>query len=244
MAQEFDRIVDYGKSLGWKLRRRTILVEGTTDAVLFDLAAHLELQKNSTKLLEPDLAIVAAGEGDQGGAQGVTRQLITLSCLARTNLMQDGRPRFRFIGLFDNDNAGRHAVKGVRIIDNSILEYKDVFRLRPIMPTECNRDPRTLRQTFDRLNSKYKGLDWELEDLLSQDLLGRFLTHNPSAVVREKRVGDKIHRDYTADGKARLHRYVKHNAKWEDLIAVVDVVKALRFYLYLPKFPAVSVPRR
>ena len=233
MVQEFDRIVDYGKALGWNLRRRTVLVEGTTDVALFELAAHLEWEKNSTKLLEPDLAIVAAGERQLGGAQGVTRQLITLSCLARTNLMPNGRPRFRFIGLFDNDNAGRNAVRGVRIFDNSIREYKDVFRLRPVMPTGCDRDPTTLAQTFERLNMNYKGLDWELEDLVSPHFLRKFLTQYPSAVYRTQREGDKVHRDLTPDGKARFHRYIKHNAKWEDLVPVIDAIKALRYYLYL-----------
>lgn len=235
MAQEFDRIADYGQSLGWNLRRRTVLVEGTTDVTLFKLAARFELQRSKIELFGDELTIIAAGERDEGGAQGITRELITLRCLARTDLMANGRPRFRFIGLFDNDNVGRRTINGARVVDNSILEYKDVFRLRPVMPSEGNRDPKTLRKAFDRLNFDYRGLDWELEDLLSTDFVETFLTDHPSAISRITRKGKKIHRDFSADGKARLHRYIRDNAKWEDLVAVVDVIRALRFYLYLPQ---------
>jgi hypothetical protein len=42
--------------------------------------------------------------------------------------------------------------------------------------------------------------------------------------------GGKIHRDFTPDGKARFHRFIRDNAVREDLTQVVEVLKALRFY--------------
>jgi len=235
MAQEFDPVAAYGQSLGWNLRPRTVLLEGTTDVALFQLAARLEQEKSSTDLFADGLAFIAAGVGDQGGTRGVNRELIRLQGFARTYLMANGRPRYRFIGLFDNDKAGIEAVKGIRNFDVSILEYKDVFRLRPVMPCTGNLNPKTLEKTFDRLNADYKGLDWELEDLLPEAFIEAFLADHPGAVHREIEIGGKIHRDFTPDGKARLHRYIRDNAIREDLVAVVDVMKALRFYLCLPQ---------
>jgi hypothetical protein len=235
MAQEFDTVASYGQSLGWGLRPRTVLVEGTTDVAFFQLAARLEKEKNGTDLFAGGLAVIAAGEGDQGGTRGIIRELNALRCLARVSLMPNGRPRYRFIGLFDNDNAGRQAIRGARVVDTSILEYKDLFRLRPVMPREGNLDPKTLEKTFDRLNMDYKGLDWELEDLLPTDFLDAFLADCPFAVRRTVPIGGKIHRDFSPDGKARLHRYIKDHAVREDLWAVVDVIRSLRFYLCLPQ---------
>ena len=42
-----------------------------------------------------------------------------------------------------------------------------------------------------------------------------------------------MHRDLTRDGKARLHRFVKQHAVRDDLGGVIDVLKAVRFYLRL-----------
>lgn len=235
MARGFDTVAAYGRSLGWDLQPRTVLVEGTKDLALFQLAARLEREKTGTDLFGNGLGIIAPGEGDQGGTRGVIRELNALRCLARASLMANGRPRYRFIGLFDNDNAGRLAIGGARVVDTSILEYKDVFRLRPVMPCTGNLDPKTLAKTFDRLNADYKGLDWELEDLLPTDFLDAFLADHPTAVCRTTPIADKIHRDFTSDGKARLHRYIRDNAMQKDLGAVVDVIKAIRFYLCLPQ---------
>ena len=235
MVQEFDPVAAYGQSLSWNLRPRTVLVEGTTDMALFQLAARLERKNTGSDLFADGLAIIAAGEGDQGGTRGVIREFNALRCFARVSLMRNGRPRYRFIGLFDNDNAGRQAISGARVVDKSILEYKDVFRLQPVMPCTGNLDPKTLAKTFDRLNVDYKGLDWELEDLLPTDFLDAYLADHPYAVRRTTPIGDKTHRDFTTDGKARLHRYIRDNAMEEDLLAVVDVIKALRFYLGLPQ---------
>ena len=233
MAEELDTVVQYGLALGWHLRPRTVLVEGTTDAELFHSAARLELQTNSVDLLGRELTIVAAGAGDRGGTRGVIRELVCLRGLARTSLLPNGRPRFRFIGLFDNDKAGKQAVSAARTFDISILEYKDVFRIQPVMPTTGNLDPKTLQHSFERLNAEYRGLDWELEDLLPAQFLAAFFADRPTAVARTTRIGGKTHRDLTPDGKARLHQFIKLHAIREDLGAVIEVLHALRFYLGL-----------
>ena len=235
MIQKSDTVAVYGDALGWTLRPRTILVEGTRDVEYFQLAARLEFEKSGLELVGEDLAIIAAGEKENGGTRGVCRELIRLQGYARTSLLPNGRTRYRFIGLFDNDKAGREAVKGIRNFDASILEYKDVFRLRPSMPCSGNLDPKTLEKTFERLNANYKGLIWEIEDLLADDFVEAFMVEYPNATLKTDIMGDKVHREFSIDGKAHLYRYVMDNAMLEDLLGIVDVIRALRFYLHLPK---------
>ncbi|HET9904090.1 MAG TPA: hypothetical protein VFQ27_10375, partial [Xanthobacteraceae bacterium] len=83
---------------------------------LIELAARLECKATGAELLA-DLAIVPAGVGDRGGTQGVIRELVCLRGYARTCLSQNGRPLYRFVGLFDNDKAGRQAVGAARNLD-------------------------------------------------------------------------------------------------------------------------------
>ena len=232
-AEELDSVARYGRVLGFDIRPRTVLVEGTTDVELFQLAARLEREATGTNFFGDDLAIVAAGERDRGGTQGVIRELIALRGMARTCLLQNGRPRYRFIGLFDNDKAGKQAVKLVREIDSSMLEYKDVFRLWPVMPLPGNLDPGTVQRTFERENEEYKGLEWELEDLLPQEFVEAFVSDYPMAVSRTTPMAGKVHRDLTRDGKARFHRFIKQHAVRADLSAVIGTLKAIRFYLNL-----------
>ena len=194
----------------------------------------LEKRATGEELFANELAFIAAGAKDQGGARGVVRELLGLRCVARTSLRADGRAKYRFVGLFDNDLAGRRAIALARNIDRSILEYRDVFRLRPVMPSDGNPDPRTLEGTFRERNGPYDTLDWELEDLVSADFAAVFEQECPTAVIRKAERGGRVHREYTPDGKAQLHHYVKEYAMREDVLAVIDVIRAVRFYFGLP----------
>lgn len=222
-------------ALGWHLRPKTLLVEGTSDVSLFQLAASLENNGNGIDLLGNELAIIAAGIGDRGGTRGVIRELVSLRCFARTVLLPNGSPRYRFIGLFDDDKAGRQAVKFSHDLDTSILEYKDVFRLQPEMPVPGNLDPKTLKKTFEKSNFKYNGIEWELEDLLSSELFEAFAAEYPGAIVKEINEGGKVHHEMTRDGKAHLHHFIAKYAMHEDLIGVINALKAIRSYLCLPE---------
>ncbi len=229
-----DSVTAYASAFGWKIGRRTVIVEGTTDVDLLHLAGRLEREATGGDLFDNELTFVAAGSGDDGGARGVVRELLGLRCVARTIQLADGRTKYRFMGLLDNDDAGRRAVGLARNVDRGILEYRDVFRLRPVMPRIGSPDPRALERTFRDENRAYGVMDWELEDLVSPAFTAVFLDEFRSAVIREVRLGDRVHRKYTQDGKARFHRYVKENAIRQDLVAVIDVIKAVRFYFGLP----------
>jgi len=73
-------------------------------------------------------------------------------------------------------------------------------------------------------------MEWELEDLLSGELVSAFREEYPNAVSRESRAGEIVHRDFTRDGKARLHRFAKDHAIRQDLLKVIAVLKAFRRY--------------
>lgn len=101
------------------------------------------------------------------------------------------------------------------------------------MPLSNNLDPGSVQKTFERENAVYKGMEWELEDLLTSGFVDAFQAECPRAITRATPVADKLHREMTADGKARFHRFVKQQAIRSDLTGVVETMKALRFYLGL-----------
>lgn len=230
---QLDIVAQYGISKEWHLKPRTVLVEGTSDVTLFNLAADLYAQEHKKALLS-DMAIVAAGEGDRGGTHGVIRELVTLRSLAAAYLSPTGKQVYRVIGLFDSDTAGNKAVHGARGIDVSIIEYRDVFRLRPAMPKNGSLDPSALQRSFEKLNEPYKGLTWELEDLVDAAFMDRFLSKHSSALVRKQAMSHSTHYELTRDGKSQLVRFCKEYANLQDLVKIVEVLHALRHYLNLP----------
>ncbi|MCZ2154774.1 MAG: hypothetical protein LC114_12875, partial [Bryobacterales bacterium] len=121
---DLDPVALYARSLGFSIAPRTIIVEGRTDFDLFTLAARHEQLETRALLLGCDLAVMSSGDGDDGGTAGVIRQLITLRNIARSDLGPKGSPRYRFVALFDDDRAGRQAVRAARSLDRSIIEFK------------------------------------------------------------------------------------------------------------------------
>jgi len=67
MAEELDYIAYFARTKRFDIRPRTIFVEGTTDVELFELAAKLEKEETGVDLLGDRLAIIAAGEKNEGG---------------------------------------------------------------------------------------------------------------------------------------------------------------------------------
>jgi hypothetical protein len=233
MDQTIDDVARIGLSMGYTIAPRTVIVEGTSDMALFRLASRLENKQFGRPLLDDRFAVVASGEGERGGTSGVVRELVTLRGVGRICLRPDGRPKYRFVGLFDNDAAGASAVRLARSLDSSILEYTDVFRLWPVMPMPGCMDPTAAKKIFERENSLYTGLDWEIEDLLSADLISAFLAENPGGLRRSVEKSGSVHYEYTTDGKARLHRFVKDYAVHQDLVGICALVRSLRYYMGL-----------
>lgn len=234
MAEDLDYIAYFARTKNFNIKPRTIFVEGTTDVKLFEFAAKLEKEKTGFDLLGDRLAIVASGEGDDGGAKGVCRELVSFKNMAKGCLLPSGRPKYRFVGLFDNDKAGRQAISDVRKTDTSILEFKDVFRLWPVMPLSSNLDIEFMRKNFESENEKYKigiDLDWELEDLLPASFCEIIIKEVPNAVYRSYSTHDKVHHDWSSDGKAKLHRLTIQHAIYSDLESIINTLKAFWHYL-------------
>jgi hypothetical protein len=228
-----DSVAKYCESLGFSARPRTVLVEGETDAELFCRAAASERRHTGSDLLNHEFGIGAAGKGDNGGTKGVLRELTVLKALARITLLPNGRPKYRFIGLFDNDDAGKYAVRTAGVFDSSVIEFRDVFRLWPSMPVVTNFEPSSLGKAFETENEPCKGLDWELEDLLPEGFLSEFIAETPGCVLRTIKRCDRTHRDYSRDGKAKLHRFIKDNAVHADFEEVIQIIRRLRSYMGL-----------
>ncbi len=230
MPEFSDQLAGYIQSKGYSPRSRIVLVEGTTDLDLFALAARMELKVSGKDLLK-DLAFVPAGERDNGGTSGVVRELIACRALASRTLAANGFRRYRVVALFDNDKSGRQASKLAYQLDLSIIEWKDVFLLLPVMPPTKNLDPTSMKRMFEGANQEYRSLDWDPEDVLPEPFMRAFEDEHGAA--RRTTAGGKNHRDFTADGKARFHRFVKMNAIHSDMAGVISVLESLRTYLNL-----------
>jgi hypothetical protein len=225
-------VESWARQIGWQVCERNVIVEGGSDVALLTHARHLFLAERRLDIFGGDLAILAAGRGDDGGVDGVNRRLNAARQIAEADLGPDGALRYRFIGLFDNDEAGRRAMRRACDFDRRTVRYQDVFLLHPIMPPANGSTGPVVEQRAQALNGHVR-LDWEIEDLLSSRLLQAFQATTPGAVVRETTAGGFRHRDFTREGKADLLRFVRSQAAVEDVMGLVQLVCALRDYLQL-----------
>ena len=133
--------------------------------------------------------------------------------------------------MVDDDAAGRQAISRAQYADASVLEYRDIFRLSPKMVCWGNRGLEDLRVEFEKRNSAYKGLDWELEDMLRVGFVEAFCRKS-SGVLRDKQeVSGRVHWEMTRKGKREIRKYIRDNAEADDLEGVVCAIRSLRFCL-------------
>lgn len=224
---------DFTARLGWTLAKVNILVEGTHDVSLIEHAAHLFYEKNNMEILGSDLAVIAAGIGNEGGVNGINRRLPAVRQIAAADLDQNEKLRYRFLGLYDSDRAGRKAIQAISSYDTTIKKYSEVFLLRPEMPLKNGADHRAVQQRFERANKPYKNLYWEIEDLIHPTFLDHFEEEFPTAVDNRETASDRTHRDFTKQGKQDLIKFVKQYARLDDLLDVIKLIRALRDYGHL-----------
>jgi len=219
------------QQIGWRIRKGNVVVEGENDVALLEHTRSLYHAERGIDIFE-DFAVLAAGHGDDGGVDGVNRRLNAARQLAEADVT-NGAPQARFIGLFDNDQAGRRALSRACGFDRRIVRYQDVFLLHPGMPSAMGSPGPVVEKRAQELNRHCKSLDWEIEDLLSPDLMRAFQADYPDAIVRETTVGGATHRDLTRPGKARLKQYVRKYAGLQDVMGLVRLTRALRDYARL-----------
>ncbi|QNP78605.1 hypothetical protein [Agrobacterium tumefaciens] len=213
-----------------------VLVEGTSDVRYMRLARDLWRRESSHDLFDSGFAVFEAGLKDDGGVQGVVRELQTLRQMAsqdKANLMTERT----FVGLFDNDRAGRKHARMLCEMDFRVKHYRDVFLLHPVMPASNGVLGVELQRLTEAKNRSCATLDWEIEDFLSEDLVRGFSHANPGALIREQKVSGRVHREFTKEGKRRLQMHVAEEALVGDMIEVIRLICTLRDYLGLEHHP-------
>lgn len=224
----------FAAKLTWSICECNVIVEGTSDVELLWLAAALYFEKHKAAILGDQIAVLAAGKADEGGVDGLNRRLNAARQIADADRGPDGSLRYRFIGLFDNDHAGRRAVEHACLFDRRLLLFRDLFLIYPRMSLANGADHADLRRRVETENAQCKGLDWEIEDFLSERLINDFALSNPSAIQSSRSLGGFTHWEFTREGKFQLHRFTKSNATLEDLQGIVQLIRALRDYCRLP----------
>lgn len=227
-------VQNYAGLVGWNVCECNVIVEGSSDVSILWLANALYFEQHKAPILGDNIAILAAGKGDEGGVDGLNRRLNAVRQIADADRGPDGSLRYRFIGLYDNDTAGRRGVNKACEFDRRLRRYGDLFLLHPIMPLAAGADHATLGRRFEAENDNFKGLDWEIEDLLSERLLIAFERARPGSVVSVKAVSNRKHRNFSKEGKYHLREFAKRHAALDDMMDVVKLIRALRDYHGLP----------
>lgn len=221
----------YAGPLGWNLARNNVIVEGTSDVEYLTRASELHSIKRGRHLLDGELAIVASGQGDDGGVDGVNRRLNFFWQLAEGERDADGAVRYRFIGLFDKDAAGRGAFAVASRFDRRIQPYVDIFLLHPVMPSFTPGHDRSME--IAQVNLPFARIDWEIEDLCSERIWTIFEAEHPGAVLDKRVAGGCTHRELLPAKKSELKRIFLAQATFADAVGFIGLLRMLRIYLRL-----------
>lgn len=224
---------EYARRKSWRLLRANFFVEGTSDVRYFSLASELYEQEKSKSILGRDCAVLAIGQGDDGGTFGMSEQFPTFLQIVKADPDEFGKNRFRVLSLLDYDKNGRSAAQGMCKSNRSILENKNVFLLRFHMPRR-SRDAGPLTNHIKSENAACSTLDCEVEDLLAESLLLAYLDTAPSHLKCKQTLGNETHREWNWDGKDGLLKFTEQYANLSDLTKIVETIKSIRFYLGLP----------
>lgn len=224
-------VEQFAASMGWGLSGNNLIVEGTSDVAFLTRASELHASERERPLLDSDLAVLAAGRGDDGGVDGVNRRLSFFRQLADGDRDQTGALRYRFIGIFDKDTAGKGAFTVASCFDRRVEPYVDVFLLHPVMPIF----PLGLDRAMEvaRVNRPFNRIDWEIEDLCSERIWKIFESECPNAVLSVQESGGRKHRELHPETKRELKRIFVEQAKFSDAAGFVELLRMMRVYLGL-----------
>ena len=161
----------------------------------------------------------------------MNRRLSLVRQLADVDRDAEGRIRHHFVGLLDNDPAGRSALMIANRFDRRVQPYEDLFLLKPKMPVFAIGMDRSIEVT--RVNMAYSQLDWEVEDLCSERILVQFERENPGAVVSRVERGGLVHREFDPNEKSELRRLFCETATIADAKGFLALLKTMRRYLNL-----------
>jgi hypothetical protein len=224
-------VEQFAAQAGWPIARTNVVVEGTSDVAFLARTSELHAEARGRPILDSDFAVVAAGRGDDGGVEGVNRRVQLMRQLADVDRDEAGSLRHRFVGLLDGDAAGRSALVVACRFDRRIEAYVDLFLLRPVMPTFGVGVDRSIAVTT--ANLPVGQLDWEIEDLCSQEMLSRFERENPGAVVSKIKRGGFVHHEFQRAAKPKLCQMFVGSATLADAAGMLALLRTMRAYLGL-----------
>jgi hypothetical protein len=223
-------VEQFASQVGWRIGKNTVVVEGASDVAFLVHASDLHAQQHGRPILDSDFNVVAAGQRDDGGVDGINRRLNACRQLADADRDQFGAIIYRFVGLYDNDRAGRNALSIASRFDRRLAAYVDLFLLHPVMPIG-GPSVTDLGQEVTRINRQFAGLDWEIEDLCSERLLAAFESGNPRSVTGRRTAAGRTHREFNRGAKPELRRYFLQYADIGDAREMLALLKALRSYV-------------
>ncbi len=232
-GQPGDIVRAYAGRKGYPLAGRNIIVEGTTDVDHLTTAASVYEAEEHLALLGEDLSVFAVGERQDGGTRNLVQEFQTLRNILRVEPYAPEDDAIRIIALLDKDNAGQRAIYTLTSREVGFVEFRDVFPVARIMPRDT-RDARQLAKRFRERNAPWSMIDCEIEDLVADNVLASFAESNPEALRGEpRRVEGAHHYEWEGHAKPALARYVNENALLDDISAIVDLLKSLRYALDL-----------
>lgn len=222
----------YAQRRNWPLSSRNVMLEGRTDSEYFRIAdVKYQTENRGRKLICSRLSLFQVGDGGDGGTDNIREKFAYLREVLSTDPCNAANERIMAVVLMDNDHAGRTVAQ---FLDKrGFKRNRDVFLVARVFPRQT-RDTYQLNRLITEANATWAGMDCEIEDLISRDLLEYFVEYEPSALAREPQIADGGHHyEWTDDGKARLLRFVRKEASYQDLVGVIELLKSLRFLLTL-----------
>lgn len=233
ILQPGELVREYARRRNWPLLRHNIMVEGTSDVGYFRLVSDLYAKKSGRSLVGDDLAVFPPGVGDEGGTHGMQLEFPTLRRLIDQDLSDDSKRLFHMVALVDGDSPGKQAARSLTGSHTSFQACRDVFVLQRVFPSVPG-ETKTVQSAFERANLEYRGLDCEIEDLIAPELVDSFIEEQPNCRPPPARVaGNARHFNFASHAKPMLLRYVAAYAVLDDLLLILEIIKALRFYLKL-----------
>jgi hypothetical protein len=228
------RVAQFAHSQGWRFGRRNLLVEGTSDVALFQLASDLYEQATGACLIADDFRVIAAGLREQGGVGAVERKFFVFYELNQADSDLPKSERVLLLPLLDDDDAGRSTFRSITQQRHPFKEYVDVFLLKRRYPPIPLRSNDYLLQ-LKHLNRGWEGMDCETEDLLEHDFLRAFHSEHPSSLHRQPVVRNGGHHmEWTRDGKSALHQFARRHAMLSDVMGLVTLLRYMRWIFHLP----------
>lgn len=221
----------YAQRKNWPLSTRNVMLEGRSDSEYFRIAAEKYQEHDGRKLICNKLSLFQVGDGDAGGADNIKDKFMFLREVLSTENYCTTADQIMAIVLLDNDHKGREVA---HFLDKRGLRLnRDVFLMARNIP-RTTRDPCQLGRLITSISTSCVGIDCEIEDLLSRDLLELFSETEPRCLAREPQFRDAGHHfEWTPDGKAKLLRFVREEASYSDVSGIVEVLKSLRYLLRL-----------